>query len=358
MNRFHILALAVVVLCVVIAASAQNRHFGFPSPVRIDGKYGFMSSNCQIVIPIQYAEALDFTEGLAAVKIGPRWGYINESGAVVIPAQFARAWHFSDGLASVKLDERSPLWGFVDKRGQVVIRPQFGMPLWFSEGLVEGYGEKDHILNVPLGYVDQTGKYAVHLNEPGMEIEFLVGFSEGLARVSMYKKHPDGTAGPITWGYIDHSGRWGIPRSFTVADDFHEGLAAATSKDGTWGYIDKTGQFVIAPRFEAAMEFSEGLAAVKIGGVWGWINKSGAVVIAPRFEEEEVGVFRSGMAMLVHNRKLGYINMKGELVIPQTLDGGTEFMGGVAMVPDGSGYAVINDSGKVTCRLSGHSVDH
>jgi WG containing repeat len=142
-----------------------------------------------------------------------------------------------------------------------------------------------------------------------------------------------------------------IPRSFAGADDFHEGFAAVTGKDGTWGYIDKTGQFAIAPRFESAMEFSEGLAAIKLGGMWGWINKSGDIVIAPTLEEEEVGVFRSGMAMVVHNRKLGYINTKGEIVIPQTLDGGTEFIDGVAMASAGWGYAVMNSSGKVPCHL-------
>jgi hypothetical protein len=353
MRRIHAIAIAVMVLCSGAATSAQNRHFGLPFVVTINGKYGFADANCRMVIPAQYSEAFDFSEGLAAVKIGQKWGYIDESGKLVISAQFAGAWYFSDGLASVKLDEQSPLWGFVDKSGLVVIRPQFGMPLWFSEGLVEGYGEKNHILNIPLGYVDHAGKYTIHLDEPGMEIEFLLGFSEGVARVSMEPKHADGSVGPSKYGYIDHNGKWIIPRLFTGADDFHEGLAAATGEDGTWGYIDKAGQFVISPRFEAAGEFSEGLAAVKVAGRWGWIDKSGNLVIEPRFVEEEVGVFRSGMAVLVHDRKVGYINTKGEMVVPQQLDGGSEFVRGVALIPDASGFAIINHSGRVTCHLDG-----
>ena len=82
----------------------------------------------------------------------------------------------------------------------------------------------------------------------------------------MYPKRADGSVGPSKYGYIDHSGKWVIPRSFVAADDFHEGLAAVMGRDGTWGYIDKAGEFVIAPRFEAASEFSEGLAAVLIAG--------------------------------------------------------------------------------------------
>jgi hypothetical protein len=351
MNRIRIWLVAAALICGAIAASAQNRHFGLPFLVSIDNKYGFMDANCRMVIPAQYGEAFDFTDGLAAVKIGEKWGYVDQTGVVVIPAQFAGAFHFSDALASVRLDESGPLWGFIDKTGNVAIKPQFGMPLWFSEGLVEGYGEENGILNVPLGYVDKSGKYTIHLNEPGMEIEFLVGFSEGLARVSLRPKHPDGSVGPSTWGYIDQTGKWVIPHSFAAADDFHEGRAAVTGRNGAWGYIDKAGQFVIAPHFEAAMEFSEGLAAVKVGGRWGWIGQDGQMVITPKFEAEEVGIFRSGMAIVVHNRKLGYINMRGDVVVPQTLNSGSEFTDGVAAIPDGSSYAVIDTSGKVVCRL-------
>jgi hypothetical protein len=295
---------------------------------------------------------MEFSEGLAAVKIGGKWGYIDQGGSLVIPPKFAGAWFFWEGLASVKLDERSPLWGFVDRKGDVVIQPQFGMPLQFSEGLVEGYGEKNKVMNIPLGYMNKTGKYIVRLDEPGFEIEVLLGFSDGLARVSMRPKHADGSVGPGKYGYIDHSGKWVIPRSFVAADDFHEGRAAVMGKDGTWGYIDKAGEFVIAPRFEAASEFSERLAAVRIAGRWCWINKSGEVVIQPMFEAEEVGAFRSGMAVLVHNRKIGYINTKGEMVIPQTLDDGSEFVEGIAHLEDRSGYKVINTSGNVICSFS------
>ena len=111
MKPTHAIAIAVVILAGVVAVSAQNRHFGLPFLVTIGDKYGFMDTNCHMVIPAQYAEAMQFSEGLAAVKIGGKWGYIDERGSLVIPPEFAGAWFFSDGLASVKLDERSPLWG-------------------------------------------------------------------------------------------------------------------------------------------------------------------------------------------------------------------------------------------------------
>ncbi len=320
MKRTYSFAVGVVILCAVTSALSQ-RHFGFPFPVTIGDKYSFMDSSCHLVVPAQYNQTMEFSEGLAAVKIGGKWGYIDQGGSLVIQPKFAGAWFFSEGLASVKLGEQSPLWGFIDRKGDVVIQPQFGMPLQFSEGLVQGYGEKNKILNIPLGYMDKTGRYVVRLDEAGFEIGFLLEFSDGLARVSMYPKHADGSIGPSKYGYIDHSGKWVIPRSFVAADDFHEGLAAVMGRDGTWGYIDKAGEFVIAPRFEAASEFSEGLAAVLIAGRWGWINKSGEVVIQPMLEAE-------------------------------TLDDGSEFVEGMAHLEDRLGYKVINTSGNVICSFS------
>ena len=76
------------------------------------------------------------------------------------------------------------------------------------------------------------------------------------------------------------------------------------------------------------------------------------MVISPSFEAEEVGTFHSGMATLIHNRKIGYINRKGEVVIPPTLDSGSEFVDGVALLEDHSGYNIINTSGNVTCSLN------
>ena len=170
MNRIRTLPFAAAILYAAIFASAQNRHFGLPFLVRIDGNYGYMDGNCRMVIPAQYGEAFDFTEGLAAVKIGQNWGYIDQTGAIAIPAKFAGAFHFSDGMASVRLDEDSPLWGFIDKTGRVAIPPQFGMPLWFAEGLVEGYGEKNKIdVSYVTSVIAPSGKVLWTQPEPAVD---------------------------------------------------------------------------------------------------------------------------------------------------------------------------------------------
>jgi hypothetical protein len=87
--------------------------------------------------------------------------------------------------------------------------------------------------------VNPSGDYVIRLQESGKRIEFLTGFSEGLAGVSMQVQHPDGSIEPGMWGFIDHTGKWSILPSYAGAGEFHEGLAAVIV-GRSWGYIDKT----------------------------------------------------------------------------------------------------------------------
>lgn len=84
-----------------------------------DGRlWGFLDERGQLTIPLRYTQALDFSEGLAAVsEDGQRWGYIDPSGAWAIPPSFSRATPFRGGLARVTLDGRVSV---IDPTGRVL----------------------------------------------------------------------------------------------------------------------------------------------------------------------------------------------------------------------------------------------
>ena len=63
--------------------------------VKIDGKWGFINENGDIIIEPKFDEALSFTEnGLAAACLNNKCGFINENGDFVIEPKFDEAGSF------------------------------------------------------------------------------------------------------------------------------------------------------------------------------------------------------------------------------------------------------------------------
>ena len=66
-----------------------------------EGWYGFINNKGKEVIPCEYYEARDFSDGVAAVAGKGGWGYIDKNNNVVIPFFFEDADDFIDGFARV-----------------------------------------------------------------------------------------------------------------------------------------------------------------------------------------------------------------------------------------------------------------
>jgi hypothetical protein len=63
--------------------------------VRSNGRWGFVGTRCQVVIQPTFANAANFSCGLAAVEDdSEKWGYVNKAGELLIPCQFEWAGEF------------------------------------------------------------------------------------------------------------------------------------------------------------------------------------------------------------------------------------------------------------------------
>jgi hypothetical protein len=317
--------------------------------IRSGDAFGYIDARGRLVVPAQFRCADAFSEGLARVTVASgEYGYIDPAGTFVIPARrrhpsdvYARDLSFHDGLA---LFWESGKWGFVDRRGRVAIPPVFESASRFSQGLamVRFAGEAG------VGFVDRTGK-------PAFAARFAAArdFSEGLAVVAMYFDDE------LRYGYVDRSGAYVTELEFTEAGDLRGGLALVVKgprvstfrnlresacvpregplagvPGGTYygpgelpppgkaGYVDATGKLAIPLRFEGAGEFSEGLAPFEQGRLWGFVDTRGEVVIPPRFAFVAEG-FTSGIATVAlpgasfgYERRI-YINTSGREVLAQ-----------------------------------------
>jgi hypothetical protein len=142
-------------------------------------RYGYVDTSGQVVIPPEFSQATDFSEGLAAVGVAEngvvKWGYIDKTGAWIVRPQYDKAGPFSEGLAGVALQESdSPetggsisisgdRWGYIDKTGAVAIAPKYQVAWPFSGGLawVENWAPAEDPADterVSSAYIDMTGK--------------------------------------------------------------------------------------------------------------------------------------------------------------------------------------------------------
>ncbi|MDT4954445.1 MAG: hypothetical protein QOJ02_2583 [Acidobacteriota bacterium] len=209
-------------------------------PQVVNGKWGFIDKTFRLVIQPQFDWTSEFSEGRAEVSLGDKWGFIDTSGKVVVQIKYDLVWPFHDGLARVRYDTPNGTvmtvegeqtayqynYGFVDHDGNEVIPTQFAEATYFSEGYAFASPPNSDLL----GIIDKKGNF-VH----APEYEDGGEFHEGLACASVKGK----------WGYVDTSGAWVIPPTFSHAEDFWHGLARVAWKDAAqYGYINKKGEVV------------------------------------------------------------------------------------------------------------------
>ena len=92
--------------------------------------------------------------------------------------------------------------------------------------------------------------------------------------------------------------------------------------------------------------FSEGMAKVSRNGQWGYIDMKGNIVIPLREDLKDAGYFHEGFALIKSNGKFGYIDKTGKVVIPCNFDFAQNFNEGMALVGNGVKKTFINKEGK------------
>lgn len=333
-----------------------------------DGKWGYIDTAGQEIIPCQYDEAHDFFDGLALVKKDGKFGYINTTGQLVIPCQYDWGRYFYDGLSEVRQDGED---FFIDKTGSKVfscLEDCFYED--FSEGLVVTEKQDTVTGQSKYGYTDTTGRLVIPC-----QYENASPFCDGLAVVEQDGKfgYIDTTGQVVIpfrydlaytftgdraavsnengGGYIDRTGKEAIPCQYNLAESFGEdGLAAVSvwnreAQESRYGYIDTTGQMVVPCQYAMAWAFADGLARVaNADQEYGFVDTTGREVIPCQYDL--VYDFSDGMARLMaKDGKWGFLDKTGELAIPCQYDAVFDFSEGRAAVKKDGQWGLIAYSG-------------
>lgn len=200
------------------------------------------------------------------------------------------------------------------------------------------------------------------------------------------------------WGYINPKGEFVINPQFDSADFFYDGIAMVKQGDN-YGYINDKGEFIINPQYKQATSFEQGIAfTVKNNEKIKSIDKKGNVLNTFDFDmvlvtaenidfcdtgDDKVSVinndgkvfnkdllngekylfngFGSGLISIAvkndNNRKFGYMDLEGKMVINPQFDSATPFVGDKACVKANDSWGVIDKSGKYVINPQFESIE-
>jgi hypothetical protein len=207
------------------------------------------------VIPLKFADAEDFSEGLAAVRLEPEGGigFIDTSGKMVIPALLGMTgMRFSEGLAgrAGRSAARTATASSIERQMGHSPRVQFRPVVLRGAGT----GPQKHRRSQQLYRQGRQGDFTTQSPEGH-------SFSEGLAAVQVVQDQ-----GREVWQYVDRTGKVVIPNlRYRFVGIFREGVAFVEDNRMGWGLIDRTGKVVLKPQLTGISLFHHGLARVETG---------------------------------------------------------------------------------------------
>lgn len=346
-----------------------------------NGKFGFIDNKGATTIPFIYDKASSFHEGLAYFEMGNQYGFINENGNQVFLLNCDSVSSFNEGFAYFSIDGK---YGYVDKTGKVVINPIYDDAGYFENGAAKvRLNDKVGIINksgqvvVPINYDDVTAENGFFITELNNKF----GCTNGEGKVILSAKYTyvdvddgsikfsnndkrniiDETGEVIKYDYIDK-----VPNSnFSIAElNYKYGIVDSTGKvmvpfkydeinyvdfrdkffannqansytsvdrfsvriGDKCGVIDENRNIIVPCKYDDAQILNNGMIMLEQNNEYSFTDKNGRIISKGKYDEiTQVGDFLA----FEKDDKYGFLNEKGEEVIPQTYDYITLYYNGI-----------------------------
>lgn len=297
----------------------------------------------KLITELIYNEIDDeLADGLIAFVKDGKIGYLDTLGVEVVSAIFEKGFRFENGVATVGKDNKMML---VDKKGNVISKSYDLIFSYLADlYLVNNGGTWDEENGLEGGKSGIIRKDGTELLPPecdqigtGNEGIFIF-ISDGILGMADRKGEQILLSSEITWLGEFHDGRALI--RMTVEDPYY-----ILPDEELWGYINKTGEVVIPVTYQDAFDFSGGLGQVKRNDTIIFLDTLGNEAFR-LLDVENVGPFSDGMAWVLKEGKVGYIDKTGTLKIPCIYQNGKEFSDGVTIVELLDYEILINKKGE------------
>lgn len=287
----------------------------------INGKHGFINTECDTVIPFIYNDLGIFTANLTKAQLGDKHGYLNRKGETVIPFVYDDAHGFLNcGVAKVSQNNK---WGFIGTSGKVII------PLVYED--VQCHFE-DSLL-----FALKDEKWAIFDKDGNQKSDFIYDKIYGLPVDEFYnEKYLFNWLLLVKRGkhycYLNRNLEVVIDfGTYTAAEPITESGYAIVQKGNQYGIINAEGELVLPciypliehPAREYQGYYDEfyihkngkvGLFSKHARPLTGISYDSFQVISCYRNEEEHV------MFVAEKNNRYGLIGDDGKMILPEEYD--------------------------------------
>ncbi len=318
------------------------------------GRYGFLDQRGQVVIPFIFTNVLPWANGMAPVSIDGKWGFIDMDMNLLIPCEYhygllSHPYFDEDGILLVSRsfnkdeDTGEPtdfLYGAIDRCGREIVPVDY-----------DGIAKIDGKIAVLVNLEDEDGNWYMGVKWFDVEKQEGNGYvyqfdCEGLS----LRKVATLEGGLLRWGFLDAEGAEVIPCTYDDAM-VRNGLIRVR-KNGLWAFVKPSGEFLTPFLYQSAFSpVAGGMCAVQREGLWGFINEEGEEMVPCRYDA--VTDFVEGRSMVLLEERYGFIAADGREVTPLIYDMARPFSGGLAWVRKGAGVGSINKDGEevIPCRF-------
>lgn len=199
------------------------------------------------------------------------------------------------------------------------------------------------------GFADRKGKVRIDCI-----YDDVMQFAHGVAWVHLVETNADGLRQSY-WTLINTKGKRVSDATFMQVDDrtvpvkpfASEIRYAGVNQGGKWGFVNTKGKVVISCVYDEVGTFDEAIARVRKGGSTMYIDTKGRTVSSVYQGGRD---FACGLAAVYRDGNWGFINARGEEIVPLMYDEVSDFKSGYAMIVSrgegGLSYGIIDSIGR------------
>ncbi|RPI17512.1 MAG: WG repeat-containing protein [Ignavibacteriae bacterium] len=324
--------------------AALGDHFNSYIYALFDNKGRFISSY-KYEGPVNYFE---ISEGLIAVSVNCKWGFIDTLGNEVIPFHYDYAESFYNGLAQVEIDGH---YGFIDHSNNIIIPVKYEYAPYIFKDDLESVN-----LNGKSGMVDRNGNEIIPC-----KYDYVSDFFNDDILVELNNKY----------GLLNHKGEEVLPVKYDKIRYYSLNNLIAPKYNGKYGLLDTSYNELMQYIYDdfpwqrnvtyvsGNQLFYGGLAMVMSDGKVGYIDTTFKLVIPCIYDTIDFGYgkeydrpnfeytnFRNGFAKVSKNGRFGFVEITGKEFIPCIYDSAFSTIGKTFAVKLNNKWKILNKENK------------